>query len=251
MPFSTKFLLSMGIISGLSIYNSSGKEDKQSRDLNKNNDKKNDESSYNFRIVFRADEVEVFDPETNTWVKYKNKKRLINNSNSKRFFNKLTPLIGDNKKTENIEKLEIDTSTKTESNYSALPTNPFELVDILKKEDTIDEALESFSSLEEGKKDTVPKKDICTRTEYREEYIPGTKSNPGYVRSYEVEVEIPCGSQSQDDKPDYNDCNESSVIGGLLGTGIALSSNKGKDRFWALPAGGPAGALIGCQVDGG
>ena len=42
-----------------------------------------------------------------------------------------------------------------------------------------------------------------------------------------------------------------SVIGGILGAGIALSSSRGKDRFWAVPAGGPAGALIGCQVDGG
>ena len=161
-------------------------------------------SSYDFRIVFRADEVEVFDPETNTWVKYKNKKRLINNSNSKRFLNKLTPLIGDNKKTE-----------------------------------------------EEEKKDTVPKSATCTRTEYREEYIPGTKSNPGYVKSYEVDIVVPCGSQSQDDKIDNDDCSKGSVIGGLLGAGIALSSSKGKDRFWAVPAGGNAGSLIGCQVDGG
>ena len=40
---------------------------------------------------------------------------------------------------------------------------------------------------------TTPKSVTCTRTEYREEYIPGTKSNPGYVRSYEVDIEIPCG----------------------------------------------------------
>ena len=50
---------------------------------------------------------------------------------------------------------------------------------------------------------------------------------------------------------DNNDCKEGSVIGGLLGAGIALSSSRGKDRFWAVPAGGTAGALLGCQVDGG
>ncbi len=77
-------------------------------------------------------------------------------------------------------------------------------------------------------KATTPKSVTCTRTEYREEYIPGTKTNPGYVKSYEVDVVIPCGGQSQ-----------------------ALSSSRGKDRFWAVPAGGTAGALIGCQVDGG
>ena len=91
----------------------------------------------------------------------------------------------------------------------------------------------------------------CTRTEYREEYIPGTQSNPGYVKSYEVDVVVPCGNQTQAEKIDDNDCSEGSVIGGLLGAGLALSSSKGKDRFWAVPLGGTAGALIGCQVDGG
>ena len=47
---------------------------------------------------------------------------------------------------------------------------------------------------------TTPKSVTCTRTEYREEYIPGTKSNPGYVKSYEVDVEIPCGGQAQAEK---------------------------------------------------
>lgn len=92
-----------------------------------------------------------------------------------------------------------------------------------------------------------PKSVTCTRTEYREEYIPGTKSNPGIVRNYEVEVEIPCGGE----RIDNNDCSEGSVIGGILGAGLALSSSRGKDRFWAVPAGGTAGALIGCQLDGG
>jgi len=66
-----------------------------------------------------------------------------------------------------------------------------------------------------------------------------------------VDVVIPCGGQIQAEKIDDNDCSEGSVIGGILGAGIALSSSKGKDRFWAVPAGGTAGALIGCQVDGG
>ena len=97
---------------------------------------------------------------------------------------------------------------------------------------------------------STPKSVTCTRTEYREEYIPGTKSNPGYVRNYEIDVEIPCGG-SQAEKIDNNDCSEGSVIGGLLGAGLAISSSRGKDRWWAIPAGGTAGALIGCQVDGG
>ena len=97
---------------------------------------------------------------------------------------------------------------------------------------------------------TTPKSVTCTRTEYREEYIPGSRTNPGYVRSYEVDVEIPCGG-NQATKIDNNDCSEGSFIGGLLGAGIALSSSRGKDRYWAVPAAGTAGALIGCQVDGG
>ncbi|MBO6970458.1 MAG: glycine zipper 2TM domain-containing protein [Prochlorococcus marinus CUG1431] len=97
----------------------------------------------------------------------------------------------------------------------------------------------------------TPKSVTCTRSEYREEYIPGTKSNPGYVKSYEVDVVVPCGGHNQAEKIDDNDCSEGSLIGGILGAGIALSSSRGKDRLWAVPAGGTAGALIGCQVDGG
>ena len=98
---------------------------------------------------------------------------------------------------------------------------------------------------------TTPKSVTCTRTEYREEYIPGTKSNPGFVKSYEVDVVIPCGGEIKVKKRDHNDCSQGSFIGSILGTGIALSSSRGKDRFWAVPLGGTAGALIGCQVDGG
>ena len=98
---------------------------------------------------------------------------------------------------------------------------------------------------------TTPKSVTCTRTEYREEYIPGTKSNPGYVKSYEIDIVIPCEGVTQAEKIDNNDCSQGSFIGSLIGAGIALSSSRGKDRFWAVPAGGTAGALIGCQVDGG
>ena len=74
---------------------------------------------------------------------------------------------------------------------------------------------------------SIPKSVTCTRTEYREEYIPGTKSSPGYVKSYEVDVVIPCGGQSKAEKIDDNDCSEGSVIGGIIGAGIALSSSRG------------------------
>ena len=59
-----------------------------------------------------------------------------------------------------FEELEIDTSTKTEDDSSALPSNPFELVEMIRRQnsmndatnpsDAIDDALRSFNSLEEN-----------------------------------------------------------------------------------------------------
>jgi len=58
-----------------------------------------------------------------------------------------------------FEELKIDTSTKTEDD-SLLPTNPFELVEMIRRQnslndatdpsDAIDDALKSFNSLEEN-----------------------------------------------------------------------------------------------------
>ena len=50
---------------------------------------------------------------------------------------------------------------------------------------------------------------------------------------------------------DENDCKEGSIIGGILGAGLTMSSTKGKDRWWAVPLGATAGSLVGCQIDGG
>ena len=59
-----------------------------------------------------------------------------------------------------FEELEIDTSTKTEDDGSFLPSNPFELVEMIRRQnslndatdpsDAIDDALKSFNSLEEN-----------------------------------------------------------------------------------------------------
>ena len=59
-----------------------------------------------------------------------------------------------------FEELEIDTSTKTEDDSSIIPTNPFELVEMIRRQnsmndatdpiDAIDDALKSFNSLEEN-----------------------------------------------------------------------------------------------------
>ena len=58
-----------------------------------------------------------------------------------------------------FEELEIDTSTKRDENSSVIPTNPFELVEMIRRQnsmndatnpsDAIDDALKSFNSLEE------------------------------------------------------------------------------------------------------
>ncbi len=101
---------------------------------------------------------------------------------------------------------------------------------------------------------------VCTRSEYREEYIPGTKNSPGFVKNWEEIIEVPCkdtihsmnkGNGVLPHTPDTNDCSEGSLIGGILGAGLATSSSRGKDRWWAIPAGAFGGAMIGCQVDGG
>ncbi len=100
----------------------------------------------------------------------------------------------------------------------------------------------------------------CTVNKYREQYVPGSESSPGYVKSWKETVDVPCDESSTTVRQavpqpqpvaDNNDCTEGSIIGGLLGAGIATSSTRGKDQWWAIPAGGAAGAMIGCQIDGG
>ena len=94
----------------------------------------------------------------------------------------------------------------------------------------------------------------CTKNEYREEYIPGTRNDPGYVKKWEETIEVPCpGSTSNIDekKFDNNDCSEGTIAGGILGGGFATAISRGKDRWWAIPAGVLGGSMVGCQIDGG
>ena len=39
--------------------------------------------------------------------------------------------------------------------------------------------------------------EACYRFEYREEYVPGTSQSPGYVKTSDDKVEVPCGSSNQ------------------------------------------------------
>ena len=58
-----------------------------------------------------------------------------------------------------FDELEIDTSTKRDENSSVIPNNPFELVEMIRRQnsmndatnpsDAIDDALRSFNNLEE------------------------------------------------------------------------------------------------------
>jgi len=76
------------------------------------------------------------------------------------FFTLLIPLKGYYLNAEYLfEELEIDTSTKIEDS-SGLPTNPFELMEMIRRQnslndatdpsDAIDDALKSFNKLEEN-----------------------------------------------------------------------------------------------------
>ena len=75
----------------------------------------------------------------------------------------LTALKGDYLNAQDLfGKLEIDNSTKSDRDSSALPTNPFEIVEMIRRQnsmndatnpsDAIDDALNSFNSLEEKQK---------------------------------------------------------------------------------------------------
>ena len=76
------------------------------------------------------------------------------------FLISLISLKGDSLNAEYLsEELQIDSSTKTEEDQSAIPTNPFEIVEMIRRfnslndatkpSDALDEALESFNNLEE------------------------------------------------------------------------------------------------------
>ena len=105
----------------------------------------------------------------------------------------------------------------------------------------------------------------CFREEYREEYVPGTSDNPGYIKSWTDTIEYPCSRRRVESTPenttrtrryeeyevDDNDCSDGSVAGALLGGGLAGFGSRGKDRWGAIPSGAVIGGIIGCDIDGG
>jgi hypothetical protein len=98
----------------------------------------------------------------------------------------------------------------------------------------------------------------CYETVYREEYIPGTRGNPGRVRTWNERVEVPCEQQPTYREPrtshsnvDDNSCIEGAIIGGIAGGGAGAALSRGDGRWWAIPLGVVSGTMVGCQIDGG
>ena len=100
----------------------------------------------------------------------------------------------------------------------------------------------------------------CFRYQYREEYIPGNSTSPGYVKSYNEKVSIPCNShlkvfnhyhhktEPQTSYVKYKPapkCTGSTTLGGLIGGGIAASLSKSDAYGWSIPLGAVLGAGIG------
>ena len=103
----------------------------------------------------------------------------------------------------------------------------------------------------------------CYRSEYREEYIPGTEDSPGYVRSWKETIEFPCErNRATITRPtrtvverhyevDDNDCTDGKIAGGILGGAAGAALSRGDGRWWAIPLGVVAGSKIGCDAAGG
>ena len=100
----------------------------------------------------------------------------------------------------------------------------------------------------------------CFRYEYREKYIPGNSTSPGYVKSYNEKISIPCNNhrnvlnnynnktETQSSYVNYNPvskCSGSTTLGALIGGGIAASLSESDAYGWSIPLGAVLGAGIG------
>ena len=105
----------------------------------------------------------------------------------------------------------------------------------------------------------------CFKEVYREEYTPGTVNNPGRVRRWTEQKEVPCQQPSRidtyiepnpprrrrPDPVDDNSCLEGSIIGGIGGGALGGVLSTQENWIWSIPTGIIGGALAGCQIDGG
>ena len=114
-------------------------------------------------------------------------------------------------------------------------------------------------SYQEGYSETT----TCFKEQYREEYVPGTKDSPGYIKSWTDTIEYPCKRTKVRRTPDNihrtrtyeeydtNDCSDGKIAGALLGGGAAAAMSRGDGRWWAIPLGAVVGGTIGCDINGG
>ena len=99
----------------------------------------------------------------------------------------------------------------------------------------------------------------CYRETYREEYIPGTREDPGFIRTFSELIEVPCRSKISDPvirretvvEYDDNDCTDGKVAGAVLGGGLGAAISRDDGRWWAIPLGAVIGSKIGCDAAGG
>ena len=114
----------------------------------------------------------------------------------------------------------------------------------------------------------------CYKEIYREEYIPGTRSSQGYVKSFTDKVEVPCSPFTQvhlqRSIPNYNysrtstryyqpttthrvsrsnssssACRSSRATGGVFGGGLAAAVSKKDAWGWTIPLGAVIGLGVG------
>ena len=100
----------------------------------------------------------------------------------------------------------------------------------------------------------------CYRSEYREEYIPGSEDNPGYAKSWKETIDNPCNTPDRGTRRqvierqyevDDNDCTDGKVAGAILGGGVGAALSRDEGSWWAIPLGVVSGSAIGCDIDGG
>ncbi len=99
----------------------------------------------------------------------------------------------------------------------------------------------------------------CYKEVYRERYIPGTAGNPGRVRRWTEQKEIPCSGAARPRRrhhhhsrhTDDNSCIGGTIVGGIAGGTVGAIASRDEGRIWAIPLGVVTGAMVGCAADGG